>query len=442
LDFDHLSTINLRIAEEACSSSLTQCHEAQADVVFLVDTSKNIKADSTQWNKVNSYIVNLLQPLAIGHTNFQVGVVISSNNKASAKFDLKASANSVDNVKNKANTINGIKEINIDDPEGDLKDTLLKQFNGGKRKDVHRIIVTITDCGAEKLELIKTLNEVQKEKNTDLYVVGISNECPEDTVKQLAGNGGKDQSYFIFDDFEALDGSQTSIFTDVACATIAHNLIVEPTLYCVDTAESGNQCYCYFSDCDVKSVNSTRCSNVNECTETNNNAGCSHGCVDTQGSYYCYCFTGYVSYDRHTCTDQNECTGGDNPCGGGQTCINSPGGYYCISQNVIYQGNVGLLSGNDDIETASTTPIRQVGSPAIAVGSSTSTIALSTGLAAIVGAMVAVIVILTIRYSKKRRAVGVEIECAERSNIEDVTENESSTDSMHEISLKDNFTMY
>ena len=39
---------------------------------------------------------------------------------------------------------------------------------------------------------------------------------------------------------------------------------------------------------------------VNECLD--NNAGCSDNCTNTDGSYYCSCFSGFeLSSDNHTC---------------------------------------------------------------------------------------------------------------------------------------------
>ncbi len=42
---------------------------------------------------------------------------------------------------------------------------------------------------------------------------------------------------------------------------------------------------------------------TNECDSSN--AGCEHDCVNTHGSYYCDCRSGYVlANDSHNCTGE------------------------------------------------------------------------------------------------------------------------------------------
>lgn len=43
---------------------------------------------------------------------------------------------------------------------------------------------------------------------------------------------------------------------------------------------------------------------INECYYSN--GGCQHGCVNTYGSYYCYCYSGYkLNSDSKTCSRKN-----------------------------------------------------------------------------------------------------------------------------------------
>ncbi|XP_050400757.1 uncharacterized protein LOC126817689 [Patella vulgata] len=65
---------------------------------------------------------------------------------------------------------------------------------------------------------------------------------------------------------------------------------------------------------------------VNECS----NSGCSHGCVNTLGSYYCTCNSGYVlkKPENKTCIDTDECGVFNGECQ--HTCKNNIGSYECI----------------------------------------------------------------------------------------------------------------
>ncbi|XP_071952868.1 thrombomodulin-like [Antedon mediterranea] len=64
---------------------------------------------------------------------------------------------------------------------------------------------------------------------------------------------------------------------------------------------------------------------INECSATN--GGCHHICINTVGSYYCRCRTGYAENDDRQCEDINECSATNGGCH--HICINTVGSYYC-----------------------------------------------------------------------------------------------------------------
>lgn len=69
------------------------------------------------------------------------------------------------------------------------------------------------------------------------------------------------------------------------------------------------------------------CDDVNECNQ--NNHGCSHLCINTEGSYSCSCYGGYVlEDDGRTCSDVNECLKG--VCS--QKCENTNGSFKCFCE--------------------------------------------------------------------------------------------------------------
>uniref|UniRef100_UPI00358DE755 transmembrane cell adhesion receptor mua-3-like isoform X4 n=1 Tax=Myxine glutinosa TaxID=7769 RepID=UPI00358DE755 len=71
------------------------------------------------------------------------------------------------------------------------------------------------------------------------------------------------------------------------------------------------------------------CSDVNECEA--GSSSCSHGCVNSPGSFTCTCPTGmqFAAGSKIQCEDINECLESSR-CGGNSTCINTNGSYTCI----------------------------------------------------------------------------------------------------------------
>jgi len=70
------------------------------------------------------------------------------------------------------------------------------------------------------------------------------------------------------------------------------------------------------------------CTNIDECAEGSSSCDTkSTICVDTTGSYNCYCKKGYKQKDQFSCDDKDECTLGTHYCT--QRCINIEGSYRC-----------------------------------------------------------------------------------------------------------------
>lgn len=72
------------------------------------------------------------------------------------------------------------------------------------------------------------------------------------------------------------------------------------------------------------------CEDVDECKEWT--AGCSHDCINTIGSAFCLCPTGFMlGMDWKTCNDIDECAMPefqDEKCLSG--CVNTLGSYRCL----------------------------------------------------------------------------------------------------------------
>jgi len=281
----------------------------------------------------------------------------------------------------------------------------------GDRADAANVIITLvekTPSDVSQLSsLLRDIKDGQKYGSFFLNAIGFLNGgIDESTVQLLSSSGQKDVDFFVSSSYAAYSSSGVS--NRILAQSCASEDLTVSNLHCFETAEAGKQCFCKYSDCDVRSVNSTACTNMNECTETNNQAGCSHGCTDTEGSYYCYCFSGFVSYDSHTCADDNECMNGD-ACSSDQTCVNSPGSFYCIQSSVI--------NGAAQLQTSG----RLTGAPsAIATtGFSSTNVILTVGVSVLGGAMLVLIIVLSIRQVRKRSVIDEE-DCKSYDDVPEI----------------------
>ncbi|KJH45110.1 EGF-like domain protein [Dictyocaulus viviparus] len=65
---------------------------------------------------------------------------------------------------------------------------------------------------------------------------------------------------------------------------------------------------------------------VNECVV--DNGGCHHDCVNTIGTFYCRCWSGFeLEANGKNCKDIDECATSNGGCS--HRCVNSPGGHRC-----------------------------------------------------------------------------------------------------------------
>ena len=79
---------------------------------------------------------------------------------------------------------------------------------------------------------------------------------------------------------------------------------------------------------------------IDECTQGID--GCDQMCTNQNGSYSCYCGSGYqLSSDRHGCQDINECALDIDECE--QLCTNTIGSYVCSCDTGYYLENDGKL---------------------------------------------------------------------------------------------------
>jgi len=238
--------------------------------------------------------------------------------------------------------------------------------------------------------------------NNRLISVGITDKVTEETVK-MCSDLKRDVDYFMTDSFNRIPLAQVAaaLKNDI-CIKTGNEVQMTGQLHCMRTLEAGFICFCKKSECDIISVNSTSCTNINECDTRN--GGCNHGCQDTMGSFNCFCFTGFQQTEKK-CNDINECD--FNSCPSSQKCINTYGSFYCIEDNVIFppENAIPLIMSDENTTDDSTHhAIRLIGTApgAVHVASAFNTqmIAASALFGVLLMVLLAVFISQTIKQSK------------------------------------------
>ncbi|XP_071991885.1 growth arrest-specific protein 6 [Engystomops pustulosus] len=87
----------------------------------------------------------------------------------------------------------------------------------------------------------------------------------------------------------------------------------------------------FFCRCKKGWTGKTCSTDINECADRK--GGCSHYCVNKNGTYHCFCQSGYhLLADNKTCADIDECKASPNICGTAK-CRNMPSTYTCLCED-------------------------------------------------------------------------------------------------------------
>ena len=90
-------------------------------------------------------------------------------------------------------------------------------------------------------------------------------------------------------------------------------------------------------------INNSTCVDINECDKGVCNPALTTGCINIPGSYMCECAIGFT-WNRATnlCTDFDECLNNTNICGKSEICINTIGSFLCncsTGYDLVYSNN-------------------------------------------------------------------------------------------------------
>ncbi|XP_055629527.1 fibrillin-2-like isoform X2 [Toxorhynchites rutilus septentrionalis] len=79
----------------------------------------------------------------------------------------------------------------------------------------------------------------------------------------------------------------------------------------------------------LNKTNMASCVDHDECLKDSDN-NCQQKCVNSEGSFNCECYAGYVKNELGQCLDLNECLEGNGGCGANSRCVNLAGSFRCL----------------------------------------------------------------------------------------------------------------
>jgi len=321
-------------AEEVLSRVRRETLSCGADVVFVLDSSGSIRdnnpADGSydNWVLTIDFVHDLVDRFDL--SKVRVGLLMFSND-AQLQFHLNAYGsdknallNRILDLKNQylggwTNTPDGIRMMDYD----------CFQSGNGDRSDADNIAVIITDGVSNPPDnspytASDTLPFAQdaKDRGIEIISVGVTQNVNIDEVKGMSSAPQElNLNYYLVRDFTDLADAVNRI--DV-CSVIDGG--GSEDIFCRNTCD-GTMCWCISN---TLPINGTTCRDVNECNT--NNGDCEDGCVNTDGSFYCYCRSGLrLGLNNMECEDVNECDDTSICNAHGGECVNTFGGYYCVS---------------------------------------------------------------------------------------------------------------
>ncbi|KAM8892465.1 fibulin-7 [Spinachia spinachia] len=82
----------------------------------------------------------------------------------------------------------------------------------------------------------------------------------------------------------------------------------------------------------ISGRNNNICTDIDECLLVPLGRLCVHRCVNTPGSFHCFCPAGYdLSGEGRGCTDVDECEKQTHNCAAEEVCVNTFGGFRCMT---------------------------------------------------------------------------------------------------------------
>ncbi|KAM7382439.1 hypothetical protein PAMP_002167 [Pampus punctatissimus] len=332
------TTVQTKVVENHCKS-------IPLDFVFVIDSSRSIRPND--YEKVKTFIINLLQFLEVGPDATRVGLLQYGSevqnefslNTFTTKAEVEQAVRNMEHLATGTMTGLAIQYI---------METAFSEAEGARPANLHipRISMIVTDGRPQ--DTVEEIAAEARQAGIRIFAIGVGR-VDMKTLKAIGSEPHSEHVHLVanFSQIESL----ISVFQSKLCGEMCDVVDHQCQHICVSSPDSymckcmkgftlnpdgrtckaedmcavvdhgckhicanlpdGYECRCrpgYQLNIDLKT-----CNKIDYCDLGNH--GCEHDCVSVPESYICRCKKGYVlNLDGKTCSKIDHCAGGTHGC--------------------------------------------------------------------------------------------------------------------------------
>uniref|UniRef100_A0A3B4BDE2 VWFA domain-containing protein n=1 Tax=Periophthalmus magnuspinnatus TaxID=409849 RepID=A0A3B4BDE2_9GOBI len=310
-----------------CNYCTAQCKMMPLDFVFVIDSSRSIRP--SDYEKVKTFIINLLQFLDVGQDATRVGLlqygsVVQNEFSLNTYRTKKEVERAVKNMVHLATgTMTGLALQYT-------MDTAFKEEEGARPEEllIPRIAMVVTDGRPQ--DEVEEVAAQARQAGIQIFAIGVGR-VDMNTLKAIGSEPHSEHVHLVanFSQMETL----ISVFQSKLCGDMCEVVDHRCQHICVSSPAS-YRCKCitgYILNPDGKTCRGEKCNNIHGPGFFPVNYvehGCQHICANIPNGYECRCRPGYqLTIDNKTCNQIDYCDLGLHNCE--QDCISIPESYIC-----------------------------------------------------------------------------------------------------------------
>uniref|UniRef100_A0A3Q1H8N3 Matrilin 2 n=1 Tax=Acanthochromis polyacanthus TaxID=80966 RepID=A0A3Q1H8N3_9TELE len=284
---------------------LSQCETIPLDFVFVIDSSRSIRPND--YEKVKTFIINLLQFFEVGSDATQIGL-LQYGSVVQPEFSLNTYTTkteveqAVRNMKHLASgTMTGL-AIQY------TMETAFTEEQGARPKSLHipRIAMIVTDGRPQ--DTVEEIAAEAREAGIQIFAIGVGR-VDMNTLKTIGSEPHSEHVHLVanFSQIETL----ISVFQSKLCGAEMCDVVDHQCQHICVSSPASYRCKCrkgFTLNPDGKT-----CKAEDTCAVVDH--GCQHICANLPDGYECRCRPGYtLRPDGKTCKNMDHCADGKHGC--------------------------------------------------------------------------------------------------------------------------------